>query len=147
MKTNRLAIIAVAATAVVVSCTSAPTSQNDEAAKKDSIEVVENIAKADFLGTYEGTLPAADCEGIKTTLTLSEDSTYCLVREFLGTQEPTAETNGVYHLIGQDLVELVTPSSGVKTYYKVIESGVALSDSLGTLNEGELAEYYKLKRK
>ncbi len=100
----------------------------------------------DFYGTYEGTLPCADCGGIKTTLTVNADSTYYLKSEYLGVNDGVFETNGVYNLLNGDLLELITPSSGEKTYYKIQENAVVLSDEQGTINEGELAEYYVLKK-
>ncbi len=100
----------------------------------------------DFYGTYEGTLPCADCGGIKTILTVNADSTYYLRSEYLGVKDGVFETNGVYNLLNGDLLELITPSSGEKTYYKIQENAVVLSDEQGTVNQGELAEYYVLKK-
>lgn len=100
----------------------------------------------DFYGTYEGTLPCADCGGIKTILTVNADSTYYLKSEYLGVKDGVFETNGVYNLLNGDLLELITPSSGEKTYYKIQENAVVLSDEQGTVNQGELAEYYVLKK-
>ena len=42
--------------------------------KKDSIVTTGDNSKTsvDWVGKYEGTLPCADCEGIKTTLTLNK---------------------------------------------------------------------------
>ena len=37
----------------------------------------------DWNGTYEGVLPCASCEGIKTTLTLNNDKTYLLNEVYL----------------------------------------------------------------
>lgn len=37
----------------------------------------------DWDGTYVGTVPCADCSGIKTKLTLTNESTYTLEEEFL----------------------------------------------------------------
>ena len=37
----------------------------------------------DWAGTYEGTLPCADCPGIKTTITLKDDNTYTISEEYL----------------------------------------------------------------
>ena len=96
-------------------------------------------------GTFEGTLPAASCPGIRTSLTLNADSTYSYKQEYIDEKDANFETRGVYHLIGKDLIQLVTPSSGEKTYYKRVETGYMLSDSLGTVNQGKLAEHYILK--
>ena len=92
-------------------------------------------------GTYEGILPCADCGGIKTTLKINSDATYDLRSEYLG------EENGVYNMIGENIIELVTPSSGAKTYYKVLDDAVVLSDSTEIFNNsGRLAAQYILKR-
>lgn len=56
------------------------------------------------------------------------------------------ESSGIYHLKAKDLIELITPSSGEKTYFKHVETGFVLSDSLGTVNQGELDGRYILKR-
>ena len=37
----------------------------------------------DYLGVYEGTLPAADCPGIETTLTLAPDGSYALHLKYI----------------------------------------------------------------
>src|SRR5690606_19199026 len=37
----------------------------------------------DWMGTYEGILPCADCEGIKTTIILKEDGTYSSKETYL----------------------------------------------------------------
>lgn len=116
-----------------------------EGAAGTSKEVVAATETPTMTGTFEGLLPAADCEGIRTTLTVNADSTYTLRSEYIGVKDGLFETSGVYHLIETDLIELVTPSSGEKTYYKRLENGFMLSDSIGTVNTGELAEHYVLK--
>ncbi|KGN99661.1 hypothetical protein HR11_05380 [Porphyromonas macacae] len=123
----------------------ADTQQETEIKTETAVET----AKPDYFGIYEGTLPCADCEGIKTTLTINEDTTYTLISEYLGKKDNNVfETSGVYNIINENVIELVTPSSGEKTYYKILDnSSVALCDDKGTLNEGELAAHYILKRK
>ena len=57
------------------------------------------------------------------------------------------EESGVYNMIGENIIELVTPSSGAKTYYKVLDDAVVLSDSTEIFNNsGRLAAQYILKR-
>ena len=126
-------------------CSNAP---KKEAATPEVIPAMEiTPATPALTGTFEGTLPAADCDGIQTILTVNADSTYTLKSEYPGVKDGRFEASGVYHLLDNDLIELITPSSGEKTYYKRLESGYMLSDSLGTLNQGELAEHYILKQK
>lgn len=133
----------------VISCGNQAT--NTETQATDSVattEVVTPTETTSYLATYEGTLPCADCPGIQTTLTLNADGTYDLTKVEGESTTPISE-NGTYILNGE-VVTLITPSSGNKTYYRLLpqEGNIALAqDSLGTLNQGELAPYYILKRK
>lgn len=73
MKRN-LMYAALLAAALMVSCNGKNTAQNE--ANTDSTSVTdttaaESVDLAAVAGTYEGTLPAADCPGIKTVLSLS----------------------------------------------------------------------------
>ena len=130
---------------MMMSCNS--TQKNNAQAENEETRVETAATSALAYGTYTGTLPAADCEGIKTTLTINEDKTYTLISEYIGVKDGTFETSGVYNLINPTLLELVTPSSGDKTYYKVLDGNrVMLSDKEGTVNEGSLAEHYILTK-
>ncbi len=121
--------------------------KNEEPAGEPVAFALVEPAAASFYGTYEGVLPAADCDGFKTTLTINEDTTYKLVSVALDEKAEEIVTSGVYEKQGGDLLVLITPSSGNKTYYKILENAVALTDETGTLAEGELADYYILKKK
>ncbi len=104
-------------------------------------------SQATISGTYTGTLPSADCGGLETELTINSDSTYSLKSTDTDKMEVITEQSGVYQLEKDSLLTLFTPSSGEKIYYRVIDnSTVMLSDSIGTINNGELAEFYKLKK-
>ena len=112
---------------------------------KSKSQVTEKQANTIF-GTYKGTFPCADCGGKDMDLTINEDGTYCLKYQYQDKDERLVEENGTYSLLDDTLVVTVTPSSGEKTYYKYVHGNLVLSDSLGTVNEGELAELYVLKR-
>lgn len=120
------------------------------AANTDSTQVAGSDTAAidtSYCGTYRGTLPAADCPGIKTVLTISSDSTYSLSSDYVGKKDGQFVTSGVYHMRDGKLIELVTPSSGEKTYYKVKDSKtVVMTDSLGNEPEGETAKLYVLTK-
>ncbi len=147
MKTFRFGLIAVTSAIMVVGCTNKQQQAATEQQNLPTQTTTKTVEKSIY-GTYEGTLPAADCEGIKTTLTIREDSTYCLISEYLGSKaDNPIETNGIYHILNKDLIELITPSSGTKTYYKILEDAVTLTDSTGIPNKGELADLYILKKK
>lgn len=65
-----------------------PDTMNDPAVVSTSASASTVPSAADRMrqlaGTYEGTLPCADCEGIRTSLTLDAGGTYTLQREYLG---------------------------------------------------------------
>ena len=63
-------------------------------------------------------------------------------------EDATFETSGIYHIIGDSIMELVTPSSGEKTYYRMLNNRqVMLSDKEGTISQSLLAEHYILNKK
>lgn len=112
------------------------------------IKASEQQGDSSFYGTYEGILPAADCEGIKTALTLNNNKTYILRSEYIGEKNAIFKSEGSYDLINGGLIELNQSSSNEKSYYKIIDGNkVMLSDKEGTINQGILAGHYILKKK
>lgn len=122
--------------------------ENVEAVAKEAVEKVENVLKTEnFEGTYEGTLPCADCEGIKTSLTLNADDTYEMTQEYLDKKEVlksnykgkfTWTVGGVITLDGlKDMSSL----------FKVDKDRVYYLDIEGNIITGELADFYILKKK
>ena len=66
-----------------------------------------NTKNKNFYGTYEGTLPCADCSGIRTTLKINSDTTYELRSEYLGRKDGVFEESGIYNIVGENIIELV----------------------------------------
>lgn len=150
MNMKRLSILLTALVALFfVSCNGGKEKKSEETTETEAIEMTStNESTLEYAGEYEGVLPCADCEGIKTILTIRDDSTYDLKREYLGKEDSSFEESGTYNIVNGDVIELVTPSSGNKTYYKILENAVALTaDETGTLAEGELADFYILTKK
>lgn len=150
MNMKRLSILLTALVALFfVSCNGGKEKKSEETTETEAIEMTStNESTLEYAGEYEGVLPCADCEGIKTILTIRDDSTYDLKREYLGKEDSSFEESGTYNIVNGDVIELVTPSSGNKTYYKILENAVALTaDETGTLAEGELADLYILTKK
>ena len=150
---RKLIVLTVGALAVLSSCTEKKTTAN--ATDKDSTSVVDTTATDDnyvdlaaVSGTYEGTLPAADCPGIKTVLTIKADSTYQLQQDYIDKKNGHDEASGVFKVLDGKRLMLVRPSSGEQTYYKVKDnSSIVMTDSLGVEPEGETAKLYVLKKK
>lgn len=150
---RKLIVLTVGALAVLSSCTEKKTTAN--ATDKDSTSVVDTTATDDnyvdlaaVSGTYEGTLPAADCPGIKTVLTIKADSTYQLQQDYIDKKNGHDEASGVFKVLDGKRLMLVRPSSGEHTYYKVKDNNsIVMTDSLGVEPEGETAKLYVLKKK
>lgn len=153
MKKKLVLTAAVIAALSVGSCNSKK-ANNQEAdqdslsyTEKDSLEsnafVLDSIA-----GTYEGTLPAADCPGIKTVLTLNADSTYQYSADYIERKDGHDEASGIFKMRANGVVEITRPSSGEKSYYKVKDAqSLIMTDSLGTEPEGAMAKHYVLTKK
>ena len=141
-KMKKISLLLVATATLFLASCSSKESKTTEQEEATQTEVTEEVATPAYVGTYEGTLPAADAAGFKTTLTINADMTYQLTQVAEGgKEEHKTEESGTYNLLENDVLELITPSTGAKTYYKVLDNSVALvSDATGTLAEGELAD-------
>lgn len=142
--------LAVIAAAMMVSCNGKKTAQDET--KNDSVSVADSVSAdvdlAAVAGTYEGTLPAADCPGIKTVLTINADSTYQLQQDYIDRKDGHDEASGVLQVLDGNVMMLVRPSSGEHSFYKVKDSkSIVMTDSLGNEPEGETAKLYVLTKK
>ena len=98
----------------------------------------------DYHGTYKGTLPAADCPGIVTTLTLSADGRYALHMEYLE-RDVAFDEQGVFEVEGNLLV-LPPDAGGQGGCYKVEENRLRMLDGDRKPITGELADHYVLQK-
>ncbi len=142
--------LAVIAAAMMVSCNGKKTAQDETT--NDSVSVADSVSAdvdlAAVAGTYEGTLPAADCPGIKTVLIINADSTYQLQQDYIDRKDGHDEASGVLQVLDGNVMMLVRPSSGEHTFYKVKDSkSIVMTDSLGNEPEGETAKLYVLTKK
>ena len=152
MKT-KLIVLAISSLAILASCTGMKTTPN--AADNDSANVVDttasnkdNVDLTSVAGTYEGTLPAADCPGIKTVLTINTDSTYLLKQDYIDKKDGHDEASGIFKVLDGKVLVLVRPSTGEQTFYKVKNANsIIMTDSMGVEPEGETAKLYVLKKK
>lgn len=141
-----------AAVALTTSCNGKKTvsadADHDSTSVADTTVAGENVDLTTVAGTYEGTLPAADCPGIKTVLTINADSTYELKQDYIDRKDGHDEASGVLQVLDGNVLMLVRPSSGEHTFYKVKDSkSVVMTDSLGNEAEGEMAKLYVLTKK
>lgn len=100
----------------------------------------------DWSGTYHGTLPCADCEGIKTELTLNKDETYQLKQEYL-TKNTIVEKSGKFVWSADGEKISITVKDVGNFNFKVGENRLFLLDQEGNEIAGNLAENYILNKK
>lgn len=140
-------------------CTSSNNSQSNSEELKDSLEdqmvsrplETENPDPAhnsqnsvDWMGTYEATLPCADCPGIKTVLVLHEDETFEMSNEYLE-RDSKFEDKGTFEWQNNgSIVHLKGKDTDVKL--KVGENILFQLDQEGNEITGDLAEHYIYKK-
>ena len=141
MKNRKVVILAAAAVALASCGGNAPrrSAQQETGAFKPDIHYAET--SLDYRGTYRGVLPAADCPGIETTLTLKPDGTYSLHEEYLE-RDARFDTEGAYTLHGN----LLTLEGSDTTWYKVEENRLRRLTTDRKEVEGPLAEHYVLRK-
>ena len=141
MKNRKVLILAAAAVALASCGGNAPrrSAQQETGAFKPDIHNAET--SLDYRGTYRGVLPAADCPGIETTLTLKPDGTYSLHEEYLE-RDARFDAEGAYTLHGN----LLTLEGSDTTWYKVEENRLRRLTTDRKEVEGPLAEHYVLRK-
>lgn len=117
-------------------------SANDTVTKVNDGHNAQN--SLDWSGTYQATLPCADCTGIKTTITLDKSGTFKYAADYLDTQLKVSDAgdimwhhNGaVVHLKGKDMDMML----------RVVENGLVGLDPEGNEIDGPLKEHYNYKK-
>lgn len=114
----------------------------------DSMQLSSNSRDSlDWAGSYQGILPCASCEGIKTTLTLSADGQFQLQSIYLG-EEPDNEFNetGRFSWDTRGGKIRLESESQENRWFRVEENAVRQLDQQGELITGDLAEHYRLAK-
>ncbi len=147
---NILTLILVAS--ALTSCNTPSTSDadKDSTATSETETIIDGGHNSrnslDFTGTYAGVLPCADCEGIKTEITLNEDGTFIKETTYLGKGgDNVVEEKGDYswNAAGQ---QILLEGQEAPNQYSVGESTLTQLDMSGQKIEGDLAAMYVLKK-
>jgi uncharacterized lipoprotein NlpE involved in copper resistance len=118
-----------------------------DATNKETSAATSNVM-TDVTGTYEGTTPCADCEGIAVTLTLNKDQTYNLSNKYLGQAgSKPFEGKGKWNLDeATKIVTLEGITDGPSKFMSEAGNLIQL-DMEGQKIEGESAKLYILAKK
>jgi len=101
----------------------------------------------DWAGTYVGTLPCADCEGIETRLTLKEGGSYTLSQKYLGRDEKPFETKGSFQWSALGNTVTITDARSKEiTHFAVAENQLKQLDKESNEITGALASSYILAK-
>lgn len=128
----------------LVSCGNKQNVENQEATT-DTVVVAEP-APAPISGTFEGTLPCADCSGIKTELVISEDGKFKLTETYMAKKEKQFVSEGEI-VRGEGGRFSLTDKDGTVRQYELTDNTIAVLDAEGKKAEGELADKYILTKK
>lgn len=126
--------------------------KTDDSSKegRDSEREVPDMHNAenslDWHGTYTGTLPCADCEGIKTTIELKGDKTFTRKDEYLGRKAQTFNESGTF-IFDDDGTTIIMTAKDETTTAKVTEGALVLLDSENKETKGPMGAMYVLKKK
>jgi uncharacterized lipoprotein NlpE involved in copper resistance len=130
-----------------VACKEVP--KEDKPVIDENVEIIDDHTaemSLDISGTYEGTLPCADCEGIRRTLILNEDKTYKEISVYKDKDNTEFVENGTW-MIKENIITLKDSESGEIQGLFAGENFVKYLDQENNEIKGELADYYILKKK
>ncbi|MDX1277493.1 copper resistance protein NlpE N-terminal domain-containing protein [Oceanihabitans sediminis] len=129
----------------ITSCNSNKKQSETDATQQEEVADMHNSQNSlDWDGTYTGTLPCADCEGIESTITLNSDLTYSAKAVYLGEKGVQFDSEGKFKWMDNGSKIQLSDEEG--TMYFVGENTLTLLDKNGEKNTGELAEHYVLKK-
>lgn len=147
---NKTAPTQNAASEVVVSeaVVSTPVASEAVASATNPAPASTTETSLDWNGTYEGVLPCASCEGLKTTLVLNPDKTYELTEEYLGKGKGnTFKVKGTFKFDQTTPAVIQLDKAGNNRKFSVAEGSLqARAVETGEEITGPIAAEYKLKK-
>lgn len=100
----------------------------------------------DYVGTYKGVLPCADCGGIETTVVLNENNTYNIKTKYIDKGDKVFEEKGTFTWDQSGNKIVLNEKENTPTYYQVGENTLTQLDIEGKKVTGVLAEHYVLSK-
>ncbi|ARS35914.1 copper resistance protein NlpE [Pontibacter actiniarum] len=122
------------------SCTTERPSEPVAAVQEATAEVVEQTAAV--VGTWQGSIPCADCPGITYTLQLFPDHTYQETMVYQEREVEPVEQAGTWKVDASGTLRLQSPDSEGASAFKVMPDALVLLGGEGNTVE----ERYRLKR-
>ena len=150
---KKIILLSTFAAIALVGCNNSPQHHGEQVNSNDTVATQqfkdEHTAQnsLDWIGTYEGTLPCADCEGIKTTIVLNEDYTFSSREEYLKSPNLLVEVNGNFVWDNSGFKVSLKDNKDYSRSFKVVENAILHLDTEGNEISGALSEQYRLIKK
>lgn len=150
---KKSALLLVLAATIMFSCKNdqkkeITSEENMDAMVSDVIDEHNSENSLDWAGVYEGTVPCADCEGIKTVLALNEDTTFTLSETYLGKPGEVTKIEKIGNFSWDDSgSEITLKEEGNQRRFKVGENQLMMLDQEGNMIDGQMSDLYILIKK
>jgi uncharacterized lipoprotein NlpE involved in copper resistance len=104
-----------------------------QSVKQNFIPTADNSRTSiDWAGTYEGTLPCADCPGIYTSVQLTQQDSFMLRTKYTDKLDSVLEYKGtVTWSDDESAVQLIGDEHTILMWFKVGENKLMLLDQMG----------------
>ncbi len=113
-------------------------SSTPETSIMDTVHTSQN--SLDWAGSYEATIPCADCEGIKTNITLKKDNTFAITSEYINKNTKIEDAGKIMWHDNGSVVHLTGKETNMKL--KVGENRLISLDQEGHEIDGPNAHLY-----
>lgn len=141
-------ILFICGAALVFSACNQAKKENQQMATVDSSEHATMTADTvhtsqnslDWAGKYEATIPCADCEGIKTNITLKNDNSFSIVSEYINKNTKVEDSGKIMWHDQGSVVHLTGKETNMKL--KVGENKLIGLDQEGHEIDGPNAHLY-----
>ena len=120
--------------------------QND--AKTNDTHSISSNAKStlDYVGTYKGILPCADCQGLDTEISINENGTFSIKTKYEGKGDKTFELKGNFAWNKTGNMIILSDVKNAPNKYLVGKNILTQLDISGKKITGDLADDYILSK-
>jgi copper homeostasis protein (lipoprotein) len=125
----------------IVSC------KDETVADKKTTKVDTHNSKnsIDYVGTYKGILPCADCDGLQTEIAINENSTFCIKTKYQGKGDKVFMQKGNFTWNTKGNIIILKGVNGANQYF-VGENSLTQLDVYGKKSDGSFADDYVLSK-
>ena len=143
---NTFILLAASLTAITCSCQN-NNSNKEQYVQEDSVAIPDAHTSQnalDWAGTYQDTIPCADCPGILTTIKLYEDGSFAYNAEYLEKNTSLQDSGKFMWHDNGSIIHL--KGKNIDSKYKVGENVLFQTNTEGQIIEGDLADKFNLHK-